>query len=284
MREPTILAIPFFLLSMAIEAFVLYREGRGYHVADTATSLSGGLGSLVVKGATKVLWFGAFMWLYEHRLFDVGTGVAAIVALIFAEDLCYYWYHRTSHEVRIFWAAHVAHHSSERYTLATALRQSWTAPFFGAIFWMPLPLLGFRPEHVALMSSFSLLYQYWIHTETIRTLGPLEWIMNTPSHHRVHHGSNPQYIDKNHAGIFILWDRLFGTFEPEVEKVRYGLTKPLGTFNPLVVQTHEFVDIARDVLKARSVREALHAIFRNPGDVPAAHTPPAVAEPVRQAA
>lgn len=268
MHEPTVLAIPFFVLSMMIECFVLWREGRAYDVADTAVSLSGGFGSLAVKAATKVLWFGVFYALYEHRLFDFETSAWSIVALIFAEDFCYYWYHRTSHEVRIFWAAHVAHHSSERYTLATALRQSWTAPVFGVIFWMPLPLLGFRPEHVALMSSFSLLYQYWIHTETIRTLGPLEWIMNTPSHHRVHHGSNPQYIDRNHAGIFIVWDRLFGTFEPEVEKVRYGLTKSLGSHNPLVVQFHEFRDIARDVLRARSLREALYVIFRNPGAPP----------------
>ena len=280
MHEPTILAIPIFLLSMAIEGFVLYREGRGYQAADTAASLSGGLGSVVVKGATRVLWFGLFMFLYEHRVFDFGVSIASIVALILAEDFCYYWYHRTSHEVRVFWAGHVAHHSSERYTLSTALRQSWTAPIMGVVFWMPLPLLGFRPEHVALMSSFSLLYQYWIHTETIGTLGPFEWFMNTPSHHRVHHGSNPQYIDRNHAGIFIIWDRLFGTFEPEVEKVRYGLTKPVGTYNPLVIQFHEFIDIARDVKNARSVREALHAIFRNPGDVPAPRVEEAVRAPV----
>ena len=183
--------------------------------------------------------------------------------------LCFYVYHRTSHEIRLFWANHVAHHSSESYTLATALRQSWTAPFIATWFWTPLPLLGFRPEHVLLMSAISLLYQYGLHTETVDRLGPIEWVMNTPSHHRVHHGSNPQYIDRNHAGIFILWDRLFGTFEPEVEKPVYGITTPVGSHNPVVVQFDEFIAIARDVFRARSLREAIHAIVRNPGDVPA---------------
>ena len=195
---------------------------------------------------------------------DVGSGVLAWVLLVVAEDLCYYAYHRVSHEVRLFWAGHVVHHSSRRYTLGTALRQSWTAPVLGMVFWMPLPLLGFRPEWVALMSSFSLLYQYWIHTETIGRLGPLEWVMNTPSHHRVHHGSNPQYIDRNHAGIFIVWDRLFGTFEPEGEKVVYGLTRDVGTYNPVTLQLHEFRAIAHDVQRASSFGEALRRMFENP--------------------
>ena len=279
MTEPTIVAIPFFLASLAIEAFVLFRQGHGYEGKDTAASLSGGLGSLVVKGALKAVWFGLFAWLYQYRFFDLGMGALAWLLIIPAEDFCYYWYHRVSHEVRFFWAGHVVHHSSRRYTLATALRQSWTAPVLGMVFWMPLPLLGFRPEMVALMSSFSLLYQYWIHTETIGKLGPLEWVMNTPSHHRVHHGSNPQYIDRNHAGIFIVWDRLFGTFEPEVEKVVYGLTKDVGTYNPVTLQFGEFGDLVRDVRSARSASEALHSIFGNPASVGKARgATPAAAE------
>lgn len=267
MNEPTVLAIPFFVLTLVIEAFVLYRQGKAYEPWDTAASLSGGLGSLVTKALFKGVTFAVYSWLWEFRLFDPGTGVLAWVLLVPLEDLCYYAYHRTSHEVRLFWAAHVAHHSSERYTLATALRQSWTAPVLQIGFWFPLPLLGFRPEMILLMQSFSLLYQYWIHTETIDRLGPLEWVMNTPSHHRVHHGSNPQYLDRNHAGIFIIWDRLFGTFEPEGERVRYGITKPLGTTNWLVVQFHEYRDIWRDLRHFRSTRARLRAIFGRPGEV-----------------
>ena len=267
MREPTVLAIPIFVLTMAIEAFVLRRKGQPYDLKDTATSLSGGIGKLVVDTFAKGFTFAVFSILYEHRIASLGDGVGGAVALVLCEDLCFYMYHRTCHEVRLFWAIHVVHHSSDRYTLATALRQSWTSPFMGFFFWMPLPLLGFRPEHVALAGALSLLYQYGLHTETIGRLGVFEWVMNTPSHHRVHHGSNPQYIDRNHAGIFISWDRLFGTFEPEVEKPVYGLTKPVGTHNPVRVQFDEFVAIVRDAVQAKNLRSVMHAVFRNPGDV-----------------
>ena len=260
MTEPTVLAIPFFLTSMLVEGWVLSRRHHGYELKDTLASLSGGLGSLVVNGALKGVLFAWYAWLFEHRVWDPGTGWLAWLLLVPAEDFCYYWYHRASHEVRLLWATHVVHHSSERYTLGTALRQSWTAPAPHFFFWAPLPLLGFRPELIMLMSSFSLIYQYWIHTETIGTLGPLEWVMNTPSHHRVHHGSNPQYLDRNHAGIFIVWDRLFGTFEPEREKVVYGLTKPVKSYHPLWLQVHELVAIARDVAGAKSLGDAARAL------------------------
>lgn len=262
--EPTVLAIPFFVLSMLVEGYVLYRQGRPYDAKDTTASLSGGVGNLLLDLATKPLYFAALYVAYEHRFLTLEAGVVTFAALIVAEDFTYYLYHRSSHEIRIFWAAHVAHHSSERYNLSTALRQSWTAPFAHLPFVLPLPLLGFRPEWVALASAFSLLYQYWIHTETIRSLGPLEWILNTPSHHRVHHGANDEYIDRNHGGILIVWDRLFGTFEPEVAKVRYGLTKNVGSFNPLVVQTHEFVAIARELRAAKSLGEAMRILTSMP--------------------
>jgi sterol desaturase/sphingolipid hydroxylase (fatty acid hydroxylase superfamily) len=266
--EPTVWAIPVFFASMAVEAFVLARRGESYEKKDVLASLSGGVGSLVVKIPFKALSFAISLVLWEHRLFDIRMGVAGWVMLILAEDLCYYWFHRTCHEVRVFWATHIVHHSSERYTLSTALRQSWTAPLAGLAFWLPLPLLGFRPEHVLLMNSFSLLYQYWIHTETIGKLGPIEWIFNTPSHHRVHHGSNPQYLDRNHGGILIIWDRLFGTFEPEGERVVYGLTKNVGSFHPVTIQFHELADVVRDVRASRTLMGALHAIFRSPGSAP----------------
>lgn len=265
----TVYAIPAFVLTMATEAFVLHRRGEGYELRDTAASLSGGIGSVVVNGAFLGAQTALFAWLYGHRFFDPGTGIAAWVTLTFAEDLCYYAAHRTCHSVRFFWATHVVHHSSRRYTLATALRQSWVQGVVTTIFWLPLPLLGFRPEMILVARSVSLLYQYWIHTEVIRSLGPLEWVLNTPSHHRVHHGSNEQYLDKNHAGIFIVWDRLFGTFVPEGEKVVYGLTKNVGTHHPVAIQFHEFLAIARDVRDARSLGEALSMIFVSPGELAA---------------
>lgn len=279
MNDPTVYAIPVFVLSMAIEAFVLFKKGHPYDAKDTAASLSGGIGVLVTGGVLKGATLAFYGLLYQHRIFDIGTGVVAWLLLIPLEDLCYYAYHRVSHEVRLFWAGHVAHHSSERYTLATALRQSWTAPILNIPFWIPLAVLGFRPEMILLQKSFSLLYQYWIHTETIGKLGIFEWVMNTPSHHRVHHGSNPQYIDRNHAGIFIIWDRLFGTFEPEDEKVVYGLTKNVETHNPFVIQTHEYVAIAHDVRAAKSWRTRLRAVFGSPAGVDTSEDHCAIASP-----
>lgn len=265
MMDLTVYAIPFFLLTMAIEAVVLARRGRGYDLADTAASLSGGLGELAVDFGWKAVAFAVYGALYEHRLFDLGTGSLAWALIVPADDLCYYAYHRVGHEVRLFWAGHVPHHSSQRYTLATALRQSWTAPVFGLPFWLPLPLLGFRPELVLTMKSVSLLYQYWIHTETISRLGPLEWVLNTPSHHRVHHGANPSYLDRNYGGIFIVWDRLFGTFAPEREPVRYGLTKNLATHDPLRIQLGELAAVGREFLAARGLLPRLRALFGRTG-------------------
>jgi sterol desaturase/sphingolipid hydroxylase (fatty acid hydroxylase superfamily) len=268
----TVYAIPVFVFTMVVEAVWLARRRRAYEPRDTAASLSGGLGMLAIDVAWKAVKLGAYAALYEHRIADPGTGVLAWVLLVFAEDLVYYVYHRVGHEVRLFWAGHVAHHSSQRYTLATALRQSWTSPLFGLPFWAPLALLGFRPEMILTAKSISLLYQYWIHTEAIDKLGPLEWVMNTPSHHRVHHGSNPEYLDKNYAGIFIIWDRLFGTFEPERAPVAYGLTKNIDTYNPFRIQLGELAQIGRELLAAKSWGERRHAVFGRTGTayVPAA--------------
>ncbi len=205
------------------------------------------------------------------------------VAALLVDDLVFYWAHRFSHEIRFFWATHEAHHSSEQYTLTTALRQPWTEPL-AMVFWIPMPLLGFRPEMIIASHAISLLYQYWIHTELIDRLGPLEWIMNTPSHHRVHHGSNPRYIDKNHAGIFIVWDRLFGTFQLEDEKPVYGLTRALLKKDVLHASFHEWIAIARDVRLAGSLRERLSAVFGRTGRIAVAarnEQAPGQAVPVR---
>jgi sterol desaturase/sphingolipid hydroxylase (fatty acid hydroxylase superfamily) len=265
-----ILAIPAFVVTMIVEAAWLpwSRRGRPYDPADSAASMSMGIGFLVIEGGWRLVELGFFTVAYRHRLLDVGEGVLGWTVAIVGWDFCYYVYHRAGHEVRLLWAAHVNHHSSQRYNLSTALRQTWT-PFAGALFYLPLALAGVRPAMIVAAGAINLLYQYWIHTETIDRLGPVEWIFNTPSHHRVHHGVNPQYIDRNYAGILIVWDRLFGSFEPEGERVVYGLTKNIETFNPLRIAFHEYRSIARDVASAKSWRQRLGFVFRHPGWQPA---------------
>jgi sterol desaturase/sphingolipid hydroxylase (fatty acid hydroxylase superfamily) len=265
-EEPTILAIPFYVITMGIENLVLWRQKKPYEVADAAASLSGGLGSLVVR----FFWNVVFVWLLKlcydagPKLFDNAPIWAAWIVLVFLDDLAFYWMHRAAHEIRFFWGTHVVHHSSQRYHLATALRQSWTAPIIETPFWLPVAFVGFPPHWILIQMSVSLLYQYWIHTETIGTLGPLEYVMNTPSHHRVHHGSNPEYIDTNYGGIFIIWDRLFGTFVPEQAEVRYGLTKNIKTHNWITIQFHEFADMFRDAWNAPTWKEKFRQLFASP--------------------
>jgi sterol desaturase/sphingolipid hydroxylase (fatty acid hydroxylase superfamily) len=260
-------AIPLFVITMLIER-QLTRDTphRGYWPKDTATNLGMGIGNLVVmfvcKGAALALYF----VLYEYRLFELPTDAWwYFPALILCDDFFYYWFHRSSHMIRLFWAAHVNHHSATSYNLSTALRQTWTGPLITWVFWLPMPLLGFHPLMVVLAQSISLLYQYWIHTEVIDDMGPYEWVFNTPSHHRVHHGTNPLYLDRNHGGILILWDRIFGTFEPERERPNYGLTQNLETYNLLTVAFHEWQGIGRDVLDAKTWRGRFGYLFGPPG-------------------
>lgn len=268
-------AIPFFLATVALEALLarkLRREGRdirGYETKDTFASLTMGVGNVLISAVVKLGTVGLWFVLYEHRIFDLPQDTWWVWLLLFvSEDFCYYWFHRVSHESRFFWAAHVNHHSSTHYNLSTALRQSWTTPLTGIPFWMPLPLLGFHPAMILVQMAISLLYQYWIHLEWAPKLGPFEWIFNSPSHHRVHHGRNARYLDRNHGGILIVWDRLFGTFEAESEAPDYGLTKNLETFHPVKIAFHEWIAIARDVAKARSLRDALGYAFGPPGWAP----------------
>ena len=265
-----LLSIPLFVLSMLLEAWagrhgwkVLY-TGR-----DTRASLTMGVGNVLINAAIggMVLW--SFDAVHRVALFDFGFGWTAFVACFFAEDLAYYWFHRVSHERRWFWASHVVHHSSQRYNLSTALRQTWTGKAtLGFVFWLPLVWIGFEPSMVLFFMATSLLYQFWIHTEAIDRLpAPLELVLNTPSHHRVHHGANPRYLDANYAGVLIIWDRLFGTFTPELdaEPVRYGLVKNIETYNPLRIAFHEWIAIAQDVRQARSWSERWMYLFGPPG-------------------
>jgi sterol desaturase/sphingolipid hydroxylase (fatty acid hydroxylase superfamily) len=273
MAEVLYYAIPAFVLLLAVEAisFVIARNEAlvGYDTKDTATSLSMGIGNVVVNFGWKFVVLVVYAGLYELTPLRVPTDAWwAWVVIFFADDLAYYWFHRISHEVRVFWASHVVHHSSEHYNLSTALRQTWV-PMTYLPFWLPLALAGFAPWMILTQQAVSLIYQFWIHTERIGRLPrPIELVFNTPSHHRVHHGANEQYLDRNYAGILIIWDRLFGTFAGEQERVRYGLTKNIETFKPTEVAFHEYREIARDVRTARSWRERCGYMLRRPGWAP----------------
>jgi alkylglycerol monooxygenase len=234
--SPIALAVPFFFLLILVELGISKLIKKPvYRFADTLTDLSCGiLQQLLGLAARTVLAFG-YLWLYEHaRIFEIpGDAVWAWVAIFFGVDFFYYWFHRMSHERPLLWAAHVVHHQSEEYNLAVALRQDAFQPFFSWVFYLPLAVLGFPPAMFFLMIALNTLYQFWIHTRLIRSLGPLEWILNTPAHHRVHHGRNPKYMDRNHGGTLIVWDMLFGTFQREEEEPVYGVTKQLGSWNPV---------------------------------------------------
>lgn len=260
------LAIPGFLLLLAIEAVadaVMRRDL--YELKDTAASLAMGVGNVLIGLLAKAVVFAIFTFVHRFAIFSIGYQWWAWLLVFFADDLSYYWFHRTSHECRLFWASHVVHHSSQHYNLGTALRQTWTGSFMSWIFWLWMPLVGFPPLMVLTMQAISLLYQFWIHTELVRRMGPLEIILNTPSHHRVHHGSNQPYLDRNHAGILIVWDRIFGTFEPERGKVIYGLTQNLNSYNPVRIAFHEWIDIWRDLGEETTWSGRVAVIFGRPG-------------------
>ncbi len=262
-------AVPGFVLLIIIEMIVVRATKKGrYQAADAASSLAMGFGNLVAKILVGGIAVFSYFWVSQYRLFDLGWTWPVLVACFFAEDLAYYWFHRIAHERRWFWASHVIHHSSQHYNLTTALRQTWTGVIgLSFIFWLPLIYIGFPPAMVFMFSAISLVYQFWIHTETIGRMGPFEWVMNTPSHHRVHHAINARYLDANYAGVLIIWDRIFGSFVPEddKEKPRYGIVSQLGTFNPFRIAFHEWAGIFRDVRHAKNLREVLGYMFGPPG-------------------
>jgi sterol desaturase/sphingolipid hydroxylase (fatty acid hydroxylase superfamily) len=240
----------------------------GYERRDTTASLAMLAGNVAVNLAVAGAVGALGRAVHQRRIVDLGVTKWSLPVAMVAWDFLYYWDHRWMHEVRLFWANHVSHHSSERYNLSTALRQPWSG-FLTSWVFLPMPLLGIPAHHVAKAAQLNLLYQYWIHTEAIDRLPkPIEAVFNTPSHHRVHHGANPQYLDKNYGGILIVWDRLFGTFEPEVRRIKYGLTKNIHTYNPIRIAYHEFVDIARDVRRAHGWRNTLGSVFGRPGRQP----------------
>jgi sterol desaturase/sphingolipid hydroxylase (fatty acid hydroxylase superfamily) len=268
-------AIPFFILLLVTEA-MSFRHARleaddliGYEAKDTRTSLLLGTGNVVINVAWKLVVLAIFAGVYELSPLRLDPGDWWVwVLLFFADDLSYYWFHRISHESRFFWASHSVHHSSTHYNLSTALRQTWV-PMTYFPFWIWMPLVGFEPWMVFLAQAWSLIYQFWIHTERVRRLPRfLELFLNTPSHHRVHHGSNQVYLDRNYAGILIIWDRLFGTYIPEGERVRYGLTKNIHTFNPVRAAFHEYIAMWHDIRRASRFRDRLGVLYHGPGWAP----------------
>jgi len=275
------LAVPFFLLALLVEIAVNWRKKTGYYRSnDAINSISAGMLDTTLGYFTKFLpllgWGFAMQHLAVFEIprdwFDLslrGLGWWALAAI--AWDFCYYWFHRFSHEISILWAAHAVHHQSEDYNLSTALRQTSTGFLFGWIFYLPLFVLGFPLEVLITVNAVNLIYQFWVHTQLIRRLGPLESILMTPSHHRVHHAQNERYIDKNYGGMFIIWDRLFGSYEPESddEPVVFGVRKPLANWNPFWANLQVYDYLLFDARKAKRWRDKLGIWFRRTGWRPA---------------
>jgi sterol desaturase/sphingolipid hydroxylase (fatty acid hydroxylase superfamily) len=255
--NPLDYAVPIFILLIVLEMiWAKKRAPEAYEPKDTLTSLLFGTGSQVIGGLLAVATVGVYTVFYDWRVMSIPFAWWSWIACFVLDDFLYYVFHRTAHRVRWFWAAHVNHHSSQHYNLSTALRQTWTG-FFALSFLFDIPqfLLGFPPEMIFFVGALNLIYQFWIHTEAIGRMPRwFEAVMNTPSHHRVHHATNPRYLDRNYAGVFIIWDKMFGTFvaevSPEEEKIRYGIIKQLGTFNLVWSVFHEWISIARDLCAA----------------------------------
>lgn len=266
--NPIALAIPFFFLLIGVEIWVAHRRGlKVYRLNDALADLGTGVLQQVFGLALRAFTAAAYVAVYDRlALLELSPdSVVTWVTCFLAVDCCYYWFHRASHQVNFLWAAHVVHHQSDEYNLAVALRQSALQPGFSWVFYLPLAVLGFPPLVTFVVIAFNTLYQFWIHTRLIDRMGFWESFLNTPSHHRVHHGRNLQYIDRNHAGMLIIWDKLFGTFEPEGEPVIYGITRPLRSWNALWANVHPWRDL---VAQARRTPQALHKLqlwFMRPG-------------------
>ena len=268
----TQMAIPAFIGLILLELFVIkrLRTAEGFETRDTTTSLLMGVGNVVSGIIFGFVAYGVLIWSYDFRFFTIGFEWYWVFACFILDDVRYYFYHRIAHRCRWVWAEHVIHHSSQHYNLSTALRQSWTGTFTGMfLLRVPLVLIGFHPALIVFVGGINLLYQFWIHTEAIGKMPRwFEAIMNTPSHHRVHHATNPRYLDANYAGTLIIWDRMFGTFVEELEEdmPKYGLVKNIGTFNPFRVAFHEWIDMFRDFRQPGiSIKDRFKYLIKPPG-------------------
>lgn len=260
---------PVFLLCVAWEAWWCQRRGLAYYgLRDT---LCNAALALLHQGADKLAWvfvLPVYAWVYQHhRLLELAPGWASFLLLFLAQDFLYYWFHRASHRVRWLWAAHSVHHSSTRMNFSTAFRQSLMYPVAGMwLFWLPLAWLGFPPQQVVGVVLLNLAFQFFVHTQTVPRLGWLEKVFNTPSIHRAHHACNPCYIDRNYAGVLVIWDRLFGTYvdECDSEPCRYGTVTPVNSHNPLIVTFHAWRALLHDLIRARRLGEVVQVLFGPP--------------------
>jgi sterol desaturase/sphingolipid hydroxylase (fatty acid hydroxylase superfamily) len=265
------------LLSIVVAAATLegliqtFVRRQPYDWRAYAASLADALGRRAVDALGVSITTPVLAWAYAHRVNSIALATPLAIAVLFvSQEVFYYWYHRCAHRVRWFWATHCVHHSPNELTLAAALRLGWTGKLTGTgLFFAPLVWLGFPPVAVLAVVAANLLYQFWLHAPWIPKLGPLEWVFNTPSHHRVHHASNPEYLDCNYGGVLIVFDRLFGTFACERDDVviRYGLTHPLTTHNPVRIALHGWIDLARDVWRAAGLRERARIVLGAPSPV-----------------
>ncbi|MBX7227407.1 MAG: sterol desaturase family protein [Chitinophagales bacterium] len=266
----TLMAIPFFLGLILVELIYQWRKHKElYRLNDALTNLNIGIGNIIMNLFTRGLVFGLFFWVSEHiSLLHLKPGWMSVVILLVVYDFCFYWAHRYGHQVNFFWAAHVVHHQSEDYNLSVALRQSWIHSTIAIVFFLPIALLGVDIISLGIAMSVNSFYQFWIHTQAIKRMPKwFEFIFNTPSHHRVHHGVNPKYIDKNHGGMFIIWDRLFGTFKEEEEAPTYGITTQLKSWNPVYANTHYYIDMVK-AAKKMLWKDRLTLLFAKPGWLP----------------
>jgi len=264
-------AYPFILGSVLVEIlYFLVIQDRSYPFREMLASLTIWILRLPVRLLRPVIVAPVAYLLWKHRVATVSVeGIGGLSLLFLGTELTYYWMHRASHKIRWMWASHVVHHTPEQIHLASAFRLGATELFSGGwLFHLPLYWLGFSPLAVSGMLGVNLFYQFWLHTDLVGRLGPLEWIFNTPSHHRVHHASNEAYLDRNYGGILIIWDRLFGTFAQEQPHtpIMYGLVHPVGSLNPLRILFHEWLAMARDFTQARTLRERLRQLFGRPAD------------------
>ncbi|CAM3848401.1 sterol desaturase family protein [Parendozoicomonas haliclonae] len=261
-----------FLLFLAafagLEAiWLVVLKKQSYPWAEALSSLGVATIKRMIDLATAGVAAGFMFWVYEFRFWTIEINTLwKALGCFLAIEFFYYWHHRFAHEIRWLWATHCVHHSPEHMNLTVAGRLGWTGLLSGSVlFFSPLALLGFHPMAVFLLLAMNLFYQIWLHTELVPKLGPLEWVLNTPSHHRAHHGSNPKYINKNYGGVLIIYDRLFGTFVEEDEAVIYGLTTPVHSNNPITIALHEWGNIIRDMLSTRRIRDGLGYMFGPPG-------------------
>jgi alkylglycerol monooxygenase len=269
--NPIVLSIPIFFILIGIELLVeRFTHKQLYRLPDAIANLSCGITSQLSGLFLKIFVIGIYQYLYEHfALFTLERNWIYWIVLVLLVDLAYYWAHRMSHEINLFWGGHVVHHQSEEYNLSVALRQSSLQVIWTFGFSLPIAFLGFETFDFALIAAFNTLYQFWIHTETIGKLPKvIELIFNTPSHHRVHHGRDPKYIDKNHAGSLIIWDRMFGTFQEEEEKPTYGITKPVNSWNALWANMSHYADMSSDLQRIPKWSDRFRYLFKKPGWLP----------------